>query len=84
MEYKGRIGDMVVTNGRRLGKGTSPTRGSCSRAYGGASPVATRVRAWRRRTTNDVKRRFCPWRACKTTGAATARYCSFEHPHNST
>jgi hypothetical protein len=34
---------------------------------GGSSPVATRVRPGRRRTNEDMKGRFCPWRVSRTT-----------------
>jgi hypothetical protein len=47
-------------------------RRCCSPAYGVASPVATRIRDWRGRITNDVKSRFCPWWGSKTTGGTIA------------
>jgi hypothetical protein len=53
------------------GRESGPAACACS-AYGGVSPAATHVRGKRRRTNDDAKCRFCPWRACENTGTATA------------
>jgi hypothetical protein len=56
----------------QAGRGAALPQRRCSIPYGVASPVATRVRGRRRRTSNDVKSRFCPLRGSRTTGGTTA------------
>jgi hypothetical protein len=66
-----------------MGRGPSmagEARRWCSAVYGVASPVATRVRDWGGRTSNDVKRRFCPLRASRTTGQPPRHSVRFLHP----
>jgi hypothetical protein len=56
----------------QAGRGAALPRRRCSIPYGVASMVTTRVRDRRRRTSNDVKSRFCPLRRSRTTGGTTA------------
>jgi hypothetical protein len=52
--------------------GAALPRRRCSITYGVASPFATRVRAGKRRTNGNMKRRICPLRGSRTTSGTTA------------